>query len=78
MFFQYTTLCDKTVSNAIFFPSPAPTHHSFDFTILNSQFLYELKHMVHISKIVRKIFHSRFLLDFIKLYIFVQQKAWTL
>ena len=50
----------------------APTHHSFTF---NSQFLYELKHSVHFSKFVCGIFHFGFRLDFIKVYIFVQQKA---
>ena len=33
--------------NALFFLSRAPTHHSFNF---NLQFLYELKHMVYLSK----------------------------
>ena len=51
------------------------THHSFT---INSQFLYELKHMVHLFKTVRGIFHFQFRLVFIKLHIFVQQKAWTL
>ena len=50
-----------------FFLSTAPTHHSFTF---NSQFLYELKYMVHLSKIIHGIFHFRFC--------FVQQKVWTL
>ena len=52
---------------ALFFLSTAPTHHSFTF---NSQFLYELKYMVHLSKTVHGIFHFRFC--------FVQQKASTL
>ena len=60
----------NVTKNSLFF-----THHSFTF---NSQFLYELKQMVHLSKTVRGIFHFRFLLIFIKLYFFVQQKAWTL
>ena len=34
--------------------------------------------MVHLSKTERGIFNFRFRLVFIKLYIFVQQKAWTL
>ena len=59
--------------NALFFLSRAPTHHSFTF---NSQFLNELKHMVHLSKTVCGIFHLRFCLIFIKLYIFVQKKHW--
>ena len=46
--------------------------------LLTLQFLYELKHMVHLSKTACGIFHFRFCLVFIELYIFVQQKAWTL
>ena len=61
--------------NALFFLSRAPTHHSFTF---DSQSLYELKHMVHLSKTVCGIFDFRFRLVFFKLYIFVQQRAWTL
>ena len=57
-----------------FFHSQAPTHHSFTF---NSRFLYELKHKVHLSKSVCGIFYFRFRFVFIKVYIFVQQKAWT-
>ena len=57
------------------FLSGAPTHHGFTF---NSQFLYELKHKVHPSKTVSGIFHFRIRLVFIKVYIFVQQKARTL
>ena len=56
-----------------FFLSRAPTHHSFTF---NSRFLY--KHKVHLFKIVCGIFHFRFRLVFIKVYILAQQKAWTL
>ena len=56
--------------NSLFF-----THHSFTF---NSQFLYELKQTVHLSKTVSGILHFRFRLVFVKFYIFVQQKAWTL
>ena len=48
-----------------------PTHHSF---ILNSQFLYELKHKARVSKSVFEVFH--FLLGFLLLnLLFVQQKA---
>ena len=43
--------------NAYFFLSRAPTHHSFTF---NLQFLYELKHKVHLSETVCGIFHFRF------------------
>ena len=53
----------------------APTHHSFTF---NLRLLYELKDKIHLCKIVCGIFHFRFRLDFIKVYIFVQQTAWTL
>ena len=58
-----------------FFLSRAPTHYSFTF---NSRFLYELKHKVRLSKSVCGIFHFRFRHVFIKVYFFVQQKAWTL
>ena len=61
--------------NALFLLSRAPTHHSF---IFNLRFLYELKHNVHLSKTERGIFHFRFRFVFIKVYIFVQQNAWTL
>ena len=53
----------NVTKNTVFLLSRAPTHHIFTF---NSQFLYELKHMTHLSKTV-----------FIKVYIPVQQKAWT-
>ena len=59
--------------NPLFFLLRAPTHHSFTF---NLQFLYELK--VHLSKSVCGVFHFRFRFIFIKGYIFVQLKAWTL
>ena len=61
--------------NALFYLSRAPTHHSFTF---NLRFLYELKHKVRLSKTVCGIFHFRFRFVFIKVYIFVQQNAWTL
>ena len=51
-----------------------PTYHSFTF---NFWFLYELKHIVHLSKTVCVIFHFRFCFVFITVYIFVQQNAWT-
>ena len=54
----------------------------FPFAISNSsllyfnlQFLYKLKLVVHLSK---SVFHFRFLLVFIKLFIFAQEKPWTL
>ena len=65
----------KLQKNALFFLSRVPTNHSFTF---NSQFLYGLKHKVHPSKSACGIFHFRFCLVFIKVYIFVQQKTWTL
>ena len=37
-----------------------------------------LKQNVHLSKTVCGIFHFQFRVVFIKVYIFVQQKAWTL
>ena len=39
-----------------FFIFQAPTHHSFTF---NLQVLYELKHKIHLPKIVCWIFHFR-------------------
>ena len=70
-------LSDKIngTKNALFFLSRAPTHHCFTF---NLRFLYEVKHKVRLSKTVRGIFHFRFCSVFIKVYIFVQQNAWTL
>ena len=64
----------NVTKNALFFLLRAPTHDSFTF---NSQFLYELRQVVHLSKTECGIFHFRFRLVFIKLYIFVQQKAYT-
>ena len=58
----------NVTKNALFFLSRAPTHHSFTF---NSRFLYEMKHMVHLSKSVWEFFHFRsvsFLLKFIFLF----------
>ena len=55
--------------------SRAPTHQSFTF---NLQLLYELKNMIHVSKTVYGLFNFQFRLIFIKVYIFVQQKAWIL
>ena len=68
---------DKTndTKNVLFFLSRAPTHHSFTF---NLRFLYELKYKVRISKTVRGIFHFQFRSVFIKVYILIQQNAWTL
>ena len=87
-FIQYTIHWDKTQmlktisfgqnkrykNTLFFFLSKAPTYHSFTFDL---QFLYELKHMVLSQKTVSWIFHFRFCLVFIKLYMFVQQKAWA-
>ena len=61
--------------NSLFFLSRPPTHHSFT---LNLRFLYELKYKVRLSKTVWGIFHFRLRFVFIKVYIFVQQNAWTL
>ena len=60
----------NVTKNALFFPSQARTHHSFTF---NSRFLYELKRKVYLCKSVCEIFHLRFRLAFIKIYVFVQQ-----
>ena len=58
-----------------FFCARTSAHHSFTF---NLRFLYELKHKVHLSKTVCGIFHFWFCFVFIKVYILVQQNAWTL
>ena len=63
------------IKNVLFSLSRAPTHHSFTF---NTQFLQELKHKVHLPKAVCGIFHFRCRFVFINVYIFVQQKTWTL
>ena len=65
----------NVTKDALFFLSRAPPHDSFSF---KSQFLQGVKHMVHLSKTVCGIFHFRFRLVFVNLYIFVQQKAWAL
>ena len=44
----------------------------------NSQFLYELKQKVHLSQTVCEIFHFKIRFVFIKVYAFMQQKAYTL
>ena len=85
-FIQYTTYWDKqqmlkkfpsdkinVTENTLFFLLRPPSHHSFTF---NSQFLYGLKYNVHLSETV--IFHFQFCFVFMKFYIFVQQKPWTL
>ena len=61
--------------NALIFLSRAPTHHSFTF---NLRFLYELNHKVRLSKTVCRVFHFRLRFGFIKVYIFIQQNAWSL
>ena len=61
--------------DALFLPSRTPTHHSFTFNLI---FLYELTHMVRLSKTVCGIFHFQFHFIVIKVYIFDQQNAWTL
>ena len=65
----------KVTKNGLLFLSPAPTHDIFT---INSRFLHERKHKFHLSKIVCRIFHFLFGLIFIKVYIFVQQKAYSL
>ena len=85
---QYTIHWDKTpmlkkspvdkingAKNAVFFLLQTSTHHSFTFHL---RFLYELKHKVRLSKTVCGIFHIWFHFVFIKVYIFVEQNAWTL
>ena len=52
----------------------APTHHSFTFDLL---LLHELKHKAYLCETICGIFHFRFRLVFIIVYIFVQQEAGT-
>ena len=65
----------NVTKNALFFLFRAPAHHSFILILVS---LYELKRKVRLTKIVCGIFHFRFRFVFIKVYIFVQQNAWTL
>ena len=63
------------IKNNFSFLSRAPTHPSFfNFNLL---FFYELKHKVRLSKTEGGFFYFRFRFVFIKVYIFVQQSAWT-
>ena len=76
--FDWTWFYEVIIHNSVFqlcfltqeFKIP-PTHHSFTF---NLRFLNELKHKARFSKNVCWIFHFRFRF----VYIFAQQKAWTL
>ena len=62
--------------NALLFLSRALTHHSLTFSW---QFLYELMNQkVYFPKTVCGSFHFQFRLFFIKVYIFVPQKTWSL
>ena len=68
---------DRNVTkNALFFSfvSSNSSQFYFGFTIL----IQSEAHKFHLSKTVRGIFHFRFRLIFIKVYIFVQQKTWPL
>ena len=60
---------------AIFFLPRALTQHTFTFY---SQFLFEIKHKVRLSKTESGIVHFWFCFVFIKVYIFLRQNAWTL
>ena len=57
-----------------FFRETNSSQFYFGFTIL----IQSEAHKFHLSKTVRGIFHFRFRLIFIKVYIFVQQKTWPL
>ena len=61
----------SVTKNALFFVLRARSHHVFTF---NWRFLYELKHMVSISKSIPGILHFRFRFVFMKVYVFSQQK----
>ena len=63
------------LKNALFLLLRAPNHHSFTF---NLRFFYELKYKVRLFKYVCEILHFPFRFIFIKVYIFLQQNAWTL
>ena len=65
----------NATKDALFFLPQAPALRSFTF---NVRFIYELKHEVYLSKTVCGIFCFQFCFFFIKINIFVQQKAWTL
>ena len=79
-------LCDKAnvkkippdkvnvTQDALLISLASSTYHSFT---LNSRYLYELKHQACHSKSMRGIFHLLFRFFFIKVYVFVQQKAWA-
>ena len=64
------------------FPSDKVNDTKYAFFLLRAptllRFLYELKHKVRLFKTVCGIFHFLFHFIFIKVYIFVQQNAWTL
>ena len=64
----------NVTKNALFFLSQPPTHHSFNFIW---GFLCKLKHKSHLLENVCGVYHFKFHLVFIKVYFFVQQKAWT-
>ena len=66
MFEKFPSDKINVTKNALFCLLRAPTYHSFTF---NSQLLYKLNHMVHVSKTVCGIFDSvSFLLKFIFLF----------
>ena len=75
MFKKFSSGKINGIKNALFFLSRAPTHHSFTY---NLRFLCELKHKVRLSKSVCEISHFWFRFVFIKVFIFIQQNAWTL
>ena len=64
----------NVTKNALFFLSQVAADHSFTF---NLQFLSLLKHKVCLYKTVYGIFYFGFLI-FIKVYVFVQQNAWSI
>ena len=64
----------NVTKNALFFSfvSSNSSQFYFGFTIL----IQSEAHKFRLSKTVRGIFHFRFRLIFIKVYIFVEQKTW--
>ena len=61
------------VKKSHFYLSRASTHDSFTF---DPRFSFERKHKVCVSKYASGIFSFRFCFVFIKVCLFVQQKAW--
>ena len=78
-FSLYTIHWDKTTVNKNFLWTKCYKKCTLSFPELQlTTILPQLKHEVHLFSCVCGIFHFQFHLIFIKVYIFMQQKAWTL